>query len=175
MCVVQANEQVDANKARCGNPVMPPNYDKATIRLVINLSIGKYDDMNEAVELNRLLHFVSYPFDSFNLEGEMVSSRSMARTFIKNAIEDIIAFIPDNHKLTSFDKFLKEKILSNPGFSKVTTNEGHFNNVIFPENTGGQDYYIANENETVMIDVYKEWTGVLKHVVHEMIFCKRKG
>ena len=61
ICVNEAKNRVNSEKARCGAPGTPQNEDEIAIRNTINASNGGFELVNKTVERIRLIHLLSYP------------------------------------------------------------------------------------------------------------------
>ena len=150
ICVSEAKNRIDSDKARCGPPGSAVNDDERAIRKVINTSTGKFRGVDEVVERIRLAHLASYPVHL------IIYHKKRGYDYIKDAMEHILLCFPSNPKMKTFDAFLNEKLLAHPGFKKTPE-------VVNDEYGGADhDYYIENEDCSTRIDVFKEWSSSLK-------------
>merc|ERR1719491_1241187 len=151
ICVSEAKNRIESDKARCGPPGSAINDDERAIRKIVNSSTGKFKGVDEVVERIRLAHLASYPVHLIEYR------KKKGYDYIKDAIEHIIPCFPSNPKLKTFDAFLNEKLLAHPGFKRTSVDADSF--------AGDHDYYIENEDCSTRIDVFKEWSSSLQEAL----------
>merc|ERR1711935_445179 len=100
ICVSEAKNRIDSDKARCGPPGSAVNDDERAIRRVINSSTSKFKGVDEVVERIRLAHLASYPVHLIE------HNKKQGYDYIKDAIEHIIPCFPSNTKLKTYKVFL---------------------------------------------------------------------
>merc|ERR1719491_772649 len=154
ICVSEAKNRIESDKARCGPPGSAVNDDERAIRRVVNSSTGKFKGVDEVVERIRLAHLASYPVHLIK------NWKKKGYDCIKDAIEHIIPCFPSNPKLKTFEAFLDEKLLAHPGFKKTPE--------VANSRDGDHDYYIENEDCSTRIDVFKEWSSSLKEALQTL-------
>ena len=157
ICVNEAKNRVNSEKARCGAPGTPQNEDEIAIRNTINASNGGFESVDKTVERIRLIHLLSYPV------GDIEYWKAPTRDNIKQAIENILPCFADEGQLKTFDEFLEEELSARPGFERSPRDQR--NHLLSRDD---HDYYIrnkANENENEKLDVFNMWSESILKVI----------